>query len=62
MLVEKIGGIITQYYCKFLGMPSNKMKLKTSVLPQLKDNASVAYYNFRNGSVIDLSIVTKKKK
>eukprot|EP01016_Furgasonia_blochmanni_P005765 TRINITY_DN12269_c0_g1_i15.p1 TRINITY_DN12269_c0_g1~~TRINITY_DN12269_c0_g1_i15.p1 ORF type:complete len:755 (+),score=132.50 TRINITY_DN12269_c0_g1_i15:33-2297(+) len=37
------------------GMPSAKMKLKTPIHNVLKDTASLAYYNFMNGSLIELS-------
>ena len=40
-----------------LGMPATKQKLKTTIGNMiLKDENSIAYYNFINGSVIELSV------
>lgn len=36
------------------GMPANKQKLRTEAMGYLKDNKSLAYYNFTDGVEIEL--------
>ena len=43
-------------------LPQNKQKLSTPGLGFLKDTASLAYYNLRNGSVVTLSIKARGKR
>lgn len=41
------------------GMPANKQKLRTDALGYLKDNKSLAYYNFVDG--IEIELGTKER-
>jgi splicing factor 3A subunit 1 len=43
-------------------LPQNKQKLSTPGLGFLKDTASLAYYNLRNGSAVTLSIKARGKR
>lgn len=47
VLKERIGSALG-------GMPVNKQKLRTEALGYLKDNKTLAYYNFSDGSEIEL--------
>ena len=39
----------------YLGMPSAKQKLKSTLFSVLKDQHSLAYYNMINGLLLELS-------
>ena len=45
-------------------MPGSKQKLRSQNLQVLKDNCSIAYYNLKNGTLIELSVKERggKKK